>query len=98
MTATHLTLTGVLAGVTLCGAERVAGGTYAHAMYAPTANPRFRAVCCRECLEAWHWTPDDPDEYPDDRRAATYDAAPSGPDACEFGDDEYQHELWRAGL
>ena len=58
---THLTLTGVLAGVTLCGAERVAGGAYAHAMYAPTANPKFRAVCCPTCLEAWHWTADDPD-------------------------------------
>jgi hypothetical protein len=57
---THLTLTGVLAGVTLCGAERVAGGTYAHAAYAPVARPQFRALCCPACLDAWGWDADEP--------------------------------------
>lgn len=45
----HLTLTGVEAGRTLCGAPRVEGGAYAHAAYAP----RELAGVCPRCRVAW---------------------------------------------
>jgi hypothetical protein len=63
----HLTLTGIHAGRTLCGAQRnsVAEHSgdvqYAHAIYAPVERAEYRALCCVGCMKefALSWEADE---------------------------------------
>ena len=60
----HLTYTGPLAGVTLCGAPRGEGWAY-HAVYAPIQQASYRSQCCVACLrtfaQAWNDARDKPE-------------------------------------
>lgn len=49
---THLTLIGYEAGRVICGAPKVQGNTYLHAMYAPT-SVIYSDECCPECRKLW---------------------------------------------
>lgn len=51
MSKVHLTMTGVFAGVSICG-QRAEGDKGAHYIYAPIDTPEFRATVCPECLKA----------------------------------------------
>lgn len=51
MSKVHLTMTGVFAGVSICG-QRAEGDTGVHYIYAPIDKPEFRATVCPECLKA----------------------------------------------
>lgn len=59
----HLSETGFNAGRRLCESME---GRSVHAMYAPLANPVFRAKCCPACLKVWaNQAYDEGDEMPD---------------------------------
>jgi hypothetical protein len=47
----HLTMTGVFAGVSICG-ERADGDEGVHYIYAPIDKPEFRDKVCPKCLKA----------------------------------------------
>lgn len=47
----HLTVTGMNAGMTLCGDERT--GNDVHAAYAPIDHKSFREQVCPDCLLVW---------------------------------------------
>jgi hypothetical protein len=49
----HLTFTGLLAGQTLCMAEKNESDTYHHAIYAPLEKPEYRQTVCKGCLKMW---------------------------------------------
>lgn len=49
MSTVHLTMTGVFAGVSICGVK-AEGDTGVHYAYAPIDNPQFRATVCPHCL------------------------------------------------
>lgn len=49
---THLTLTGPLAGVTLCG-NKFVGDRTAHAAYVKDID-QLDPIACPRCVEAWY--------------------------------------------
>lgn len=58
---THLTITGMYAGQTLCGARHVDNpqDQYLHAMYAPIEKLERNEIAnfsplCKECLKVWN--------------------------------------------
>lgn len=51
MSKIHLTMTGVFAGVSICG-QRAEGDEGVHYVYAPIDKPEFREKVCPECLKA----------------------------------------------
>jgi hypothetical protein len=51
MSKVHLTMTGVFAGVSICG-ERADGDEGVHYIYAPIDKPEFREKVCPQCLKA----------------------------------------------
>lgn len=69
MSTVHLTLTGPLAGQTLCGVSREdarqAGHLLNHAQWAPLSREDYRSQCCRECLSVWAHSYDDNEQRPE---------------------------------
>lgn len=49
----HLTMTGIYAGQTICGALREGRDDGVHMIYAPLDKPEFRATVCPACLKAF---------------------------------------------
>lgn len=69
MQTVHLTLTGPLAGQTLCGVSRKdaaeSGHLLNHAQWAPLVRDDYRAQCCRECLLVWAESYDESEQRPE---------------------------------
>lgn len=66
MSTVHLTMTGVFAGVSICGVK-AEGDTGVHYAYAPIDNAEFRATVCPQCLMAHveSFTADEMKDAPD---------------------------------